>query len=52
MLSGYIGSHVSSVHDFRSITPLLSNHMPNVGVLENNRITLSKPRIKDTQEPV
>jgi hypothetical protein len=50
-LSVYTGSHVSSVRDFSSITSLFSDHTPNISVPENNRVTLSKPRTKDTQEP-
>jgi hypothetical protein len=52
VLSSYTSSHVSSVHDFGSITPLFFDHMPNIGVMENNRITLLKSRMKDTQELV
>jgi hypothetical protein len=31
---------------------LFFDHMPNIGVMENNRITLPKSRMKDTQELV
>jgi hypothetical protein len=40
--------YVSSVHDFDSITPLFSDHMPYIGVSEN-KVTLTKSRMKDTQ---
>jgi hypothetical protein len=33
---------VLSTRDFGSITPLFSKHTPYTGVLENNRVTLSK----------
>jgi hypothetical protein len=52
MLSGYTGSHVSSVCDFGSITLLFSDHTPNINVSENNGVTLSKPQMKDIQAPV
>jgi hypothetical protein len=48
VLSGYTDSHISSIHDFGSITPLFSDHTPNIGVWENNGITLPKPRTEDT----
>jgi hypothetical protein len=37
-------SHVPFVHDFDSITMLFSNHTldTDIGVPENNRVTLSK----------
>jgi hypothetical protein len=50
VLSSYISSHVSSVHDFDIITTLFYDHIPNIDVTENNGVTLSKPRTKDTQE--
>jgi hypothetical protein len=43
VFSGYTSSHVSSVRDFGSITSLFFDHTPNIGVLENNGITLPKP---------
>jgi hypothetical protein len=52
VLSGYTSSHVSSVHDFDSITQHFFVHTPNIGVPENNGVTLPKPRMKDTQELV
>jgi hypothetical protein len=52
MLFGYTISHVSFVHDFGSITLLFFDHMPNIDVPENNRVTLPKPRTKDRQVPV
>jgi hypothetical protein len=48
VLFGYTGSHVSSVRDFGSITPLFSDHTPNISVPENNRVTLPQSRMKDT----
>jgi hypothetical protein len=30
----------------------MTDHTPNIDVVENNGITLSKLRMKDTQEPV
>jgi hypothetical protein len=50
VLSGYNGSHVSSIHDFSTITLLFFHHTPNIGVPENNGVTLPKPRTKYTQE--
>jgi hypothetical protein len=50
VLSGYTSSHVSSVHDFSSITLLFSDHTPNIDVTENNGVMLPKPRMKGTQE--
>jgi hypothetical protein len=50
VLSSYTSSHVSSVRDFDSITLLSSDHTPNIGVTENNGVTLSKLQTKDTQE--
>jgi hypothetical protein len=50
VLSGYTGSHVSFVREFGSITPLFSDHTPNIAVLENNGLMLLKPRTKHTQE--
>jgi hypothetical protein len=47
VLSGYTDSHVSSIHDFDSITPLFSDHTPNIGVPENNGVMLLKSRMKD-----
>jgi hypothetical protein len=35
-------ARVSYVHDFRSITLLFFDHMPDISVLENNTITLLK----------
>jgi hypothetical protein len=35
-------AHVSSICNFGSITPLFSDHMPNIGVTESNGVTLSK----------
>jgi hypothetical protein len=52
VLSRYTSSHVSFIHDFGSITLLFSDHMPNIGVTENNGVTLSKPQMKYTQELV
>jgi hypothetical protein len=43
VLSSYTSSHVSFVCDFDSITPLFSDHTPNIGVTENNGVTLPKP---------
>jgi hypothetical protein len=50
VLSGYNSSHVSFVHNFDSITPLFSDHTYNIGVTENNGVTLSKLWMKDMQE--
>jgi hypothetical protein len=41
-------TRVSSVRNFDSITSLLSNHTPDIGVTENNEITLSKLRTEGT----
>jgi hypothetical protein len=35
-------SHVPSIHDFDNITPLFSDHMPDIGVPKNNRVAMSK----------
>jgi hypothetical protein len=35
-------ANVPSIHNFDSITLLFSDHMPNIGVTKNNRVTLSK----------
>jgi hypothetical protein len=43
-------SRVPSVHDFISITLLFSDHMPDTGVPENNRVTLSKSRTEGTRD--
>jgi hypothetical protein len=32
------------------ITPQFSDHTTNIGVMENNEVTLPKPRTKDIQE--
>jgi hypothetical protein len=42
-------ARVPSIRDFDSITPLFSNHTSDIGVTENNRVTLSKSRMEDTQ---
>jgi hypothetical protein len=34
--------HVSSVRNFDSITSLFSDHTPDIGVMKNNGVTLSK----------
>jgi hypothetical protein len=39
VLSSYTSSHVSSIRDFNSITPLFSDHTPNIDVTENNGVT-------------
>jgi hypothetical protein len=52
VLSGHTGSHVSSVYDFDSITPLFSNHTSIIGAPENDGVTLPKPQMKNTQELV
>jgi hypothetical protein len=52
MLSCYTSSHVSSVRDFSSITPLFFDHTSNIGVMDNNGDTLPKPQMKDTQDLV
>jgi hypothetical protein len=41
---------LSSIHDFISVIPMFSDHTPNIDVMENNGITLPKPRMKVTQE--
>jgi hypothetical protein len=41
-------AYVSSVHDFGSITPLFSDHMPDIGVTENNGVMLSNSRTEGT----
>jgi hypothetical protein len=46
----HTSSYVSFVHDFSSITPLFFDYMLNISVMENNGITLLKPRTKDTQD--
>jgi hypothetical protein len=38
VLSSYTSSHVSFVRDFNSITPLFSDHTPNIDVTENNGV--------------
>jgi hypothetical protein len=43
-------SRVPFVHDFGSITPLFSDHTPNTGVPENNKVTLSKSRREGTRD--
>jgi hypothetical protein len=43
---------MSSVRDFGTITPLLTDHVTNIDVMENSGVTLLKPRMKDTQELV
>jgi hypothetical protein len=43
VLSSDTSSHVSSVRDFGSITPLFSDHMPNISVMENNGVMLPIP---------
>jgi hypothetical protein len=35
-----VSARVSFIRDFGSITPLFSNHIPNIGVPENIRVTL------------
>jgi hypothetical protein len=35
-------AHVPSIHNFDSITLLFSDHMLDIGVKENNGVTLSK----------
>jgi hypothetical protein len=42
VLSGYTGSHVSSIRDFGNIIPLFSDHTPNIDVPENNGVTQPK----------
>jgi hypothetical protein len=44
-------AYVPSVGGFDSITLLFSDHTSDIGVLENNMITLLKSWMKDTQEP-
>jgi hypothetical protein len=41
---------VSFVRDFGSINLLFFNHMPDITVPKNNRVTLSKSCTKDTQD--
>jgi hypothetical protein len=41
---------VSSIRHFGSVIPLFFNHTPDISVSENNRITLPKSRMKDTQD--
>jgi hypothetical protein len=36
VVSSYTGSHVYFIRDFGSITPLFSDHTPNIDVTENN----------------
>jgi hypothetical protein len=43
-------SHVPYVHDLDSITPLFSDHMPDTGVSENNRVILLKSRTECTRD--
>jgi hypothetical protein len=52
MLSGYIGSQVSYVHNFNNITPMFSDHISNISVPENNVVMLPKPQMKDAQVSV
>jgi hypothetical protein len=42
-------ARVPSIHDFDSITPVLSNHMLDIGVTENTGVTVLKSRMEDTQ---
>jgi hypothetical protein len=49
VLSSYTSSHVPFIRNFGSITPLFSDHMPNIGLMDNNGVTLLKPGTKDTQ---
>jgi hypothetical protein len=46
----WVLAHVPSIHDFDSITLLFFDHMPDTGVSENMRVTLSKSQIEDTLE--
>jgi hypothetical protein len=41
-------ARVPSVHNFDSITLLFSDHTPDIGVMENNRVTLLKSRMEGT----
>jgi hypothetical protein len=43
-------SRIPSIHDFYSIIMLFSDHMLDAGVLENNRVTLSKSRMEGTRD--
>jgi hypothetical protein len=43
VLSSYTSSHVFFVYDFASIILLFFDHTSNIGVVENNGVTLLKP---------
>jgi hypothetical protein len=42
-------ARVPSIHNFDSITLLFSDHTLDIGVKENNGVTLSKSRMKGTR---
>jgi hypothetical protein len=44
-----VQAHVPSVHNFDSITMMFSDHMPDIGVTENNGVMLSKSQMEGTR---